>query len=258
MPDASIAPESVSATSAPTGRARRIGLYGGTFDPVHLAHLITAQDAMVQLRLDEMLFVPAYRSPFKTGKSASDSLHRLEMLRLSLQGVSGFGILETEIRRAEPSYAIDTVLEVRAANSGAELFFLIGEDHLPTLDKWHRAEELHRLIRFAMQTRRDFDPSALHTATDVAAEARSALLSSSHSATSATPATALSLSKNVQATPKNVAQNLADNVIRLPNSRHVDISASEIRRRVQQRLPIHFLVTPAVAHYIASHGLYQE
>ncbi|PTY03412.1 nicotinate (nicotinamide) nucleotide adenylyltransferase [Verrucomicrobia bacterium LW23] len=213
---------------APPQRPRRIALYGGTFDPVHHAHLIVAQDALEQLHLDVVLFVPAYRSPFKAGVAATDGEHRLAMLRLATDNHPGFGVLDCEIAKAVPSYAIDTVEDVRAANPGAELFFLIGEDHALTLDRWHRWLDLRAMVTFVMQTRHRFESPQGSGTSNVPAEQ------------SAADAMAL----------------IEPYLIRLPNSRHVDISASEIRRRVAEGRSIHYLVPPAVADYIAAHGLY--
>ena len=133
----------------------RLGLYGGTFDPVHNGHLIGARDALEQCGLDAIVWIPCARSPHKVGAAsapASDA-DRLAMLRLALRGEKRFWVSPIELKRGGPSYAIETALEFRAALPGAELFWLIGADQLPKLATWHRATELKKLLTFLLLDR---------------------------------------------------------------------------------------------------------
>jgi nicotinate-nucleotide adenylyltransferase len=127
----------------------KIALYGGTFDPIHHGHLILAREALEQLGLDRVVFVPAARSPFKPGIASTAAEVRLEMVRAAIKGEDAFSIDDSEISRGGTSYTIDTVLAVKELWPDAELWWLIGEDHIGELPKWHRAEELRALVRFA-------------------------------------------------------------------------------------------------------------
>lgn len=135
----------------------KIGLYGGTFDPIHHGHLILGRQALEQLGLDRLVFIPAARSPFKTGQTLTAGKHRFEMVRLAIEGESYFAADDLELERADPSYSIDTVNTYRQRFPGAELFWLIGEDHVPSLPKWHRIDELGARVRFVVLTRAERD-----------------------------------------------------------------------------------------------------
>jgi len=131
----------------------RLGIYGGTFDPVHHGHLILARDALEQLRLDAILFVPCGQSPLKTHKPHATDARRVAMLRLALKNNPRFWLTRCELDRPAPSYAYDTALEIREAFPHAELFWLIGADQLADLHKWHRPDDLRRLVTFVLLPR---------------------------------------------------------------------------------------------------------
>ncbi len=128
----------------------KLGLYGGSFDPVHLGHLLVAHAALEELGLDRLVFIPAAQSPFKPGTQPAPAKMRARMLRLALAGETRFAVDELEIRRGGVSFTVDTVREFAARHSGAELFWLIGADHVPTLPKWREAEALARLVQFVV------------------------------------------------------------------------------------------------------------
>ena len=136
--------------TAMTRRRLRLGVYGGTFDPVHNGHLLLARDAVEQIGLDALLFVPCSRSPFKSRKAQATDAQRVAMLRLAIKDEPRFWLSRCEIERPGPSYSIDTVAEIREAFPRAELFWLIGADQLAGLAKWHRAAELRRLVKFVL------------------------------------------------------------------------------------------------------------
>ncbi len=133
--------------------AKKIGLYGGTFDPIHYAHLILAREALERLGLDRVIFIPAALSPHKIEQEPTDALIRLEMLRAAIKDEARFSIDEMEVNRPPPSYTLDTVEEFRRGNSGAEIYYLLGSDNLPRLDTWHRLSELRRLVQFVVLDR---------------------------------------------------------------------------------------------------------
>lgn len=128
----------------------RIGLFGGSFDPVHLGHLLVAQAAREELELDRLYFIPAAQSPFKPERRPTAAAERLRLLRLALAGKTWCEIDEQEIRRGGVSYTIDTVRDYTARFAGGQLFYLIGADHVSQLPKWRDAEELSRLAQFVV------------------------------------------------------------------------------------------------------------
>lgn len=130
----------------------RIGLYGGSFNPVHYGHLNLARTAMAEFGLDRLIVIPANVSPFKTEGDrrieALDRAHEIEQLRAAFAAVDGAEVDERELRRGGVSYAIDTVREIAAENPGAELVFLIGEDSVEGLPRWKDIDALRRLCTF--------------------------------------------------------------------------------------------------------------
>ncbi len=128
----------------------KLGLYGGSFDPVHLGHLLVAHAALEELALDRLVFIPAAQSPFKPGTQPAPAAMRARMLRLALAGETRFEVDELEIRRGGVSFTVDTVRELATRHPRAELFWLIGADHVPTLPKWREAEELAQLVQFVV------------------------------------------------------------------------------------------------------------
>jgi nicotinate-nucleotide adenylyltransferase len=149
----------INSGAAPTKRntggsqLKRLGLFGGSFDPVHLGHLLVAQTAREELGLDRLFFVLAARSPFKPEGEPAPADERLRLLRLALAGMTWCALDDQEIHRGGTSYTIDTVRDYTSRFPGAELFYLIGSDHVSQLPKWRAAEELSRLVSFAVITR---------------------------------------------------------------------------------------------------------
>jgi nicotinate-nucleotide adenylyltransferase len=128
----------------------KVGLYGGSFDPVHLGHLLVARAALEELALDRLIFIPASQSPFKPGQAPAPATMRLRMLRLALAGEPRFGVDPWEIQRGGISYSIDTVQAMGEQFPGADLCWLIGADHVPTLPQWREAESLASLVEFVV------------------------------------------------------------------------------------------------------------
>ena len=138
----------------------RIGIYGGTFDPVHHGHLILARDAVEQLGLSRMIFVPAARSPHKLERApGAPGEVRLEMLRAAVAGEDRFEVDPCELGRAGPSYTVDTILSLRGRLPESALHYLIGADNVPELHTWHRIDELRALVTFVVFHRRLPDAS---------------------------------------------------------------------------------------------------
>src|SRR5207244_5270281 len=133
----------------------RIGLFGGSFNPVHLGHLLVAQAAREELELSRVVFIPAAQSPFKPDAELAPGNERLRLLRLALAGQTWCEIDEQEIQRGGVSYSIDTVRAYGARLPKPQLFYLIGADHVPLLPKWRDAHELAQFLGFVVITRPD-------------------------------------------------------------------------------------------------------
>lgn len=124
---------------------RRLGLFGGTFDPPHLGHLALAEWARDRLRLDRVIFMPAGQPPHKRRRDLLGIEHRLAMARLAVRGAAGFEVSTLEAGREGPSFTLDTLRELRLRNPGDRWFLLMGEDSLADLPHWHEPAEVVRL-----------------------------------------------------------------------------------------------------------------
>ena len=185
---------------------KKIGVFGGTFDPIHHGHLILARDAVETLQIDRVIFIPAAISPHKLDREPTSPAIRLEMLRAAIEGEPAFSADAMELERPSPSYAVDSVEALRQRHPGAEFFFLIGEDNVARLPTWHRFPELSKIAQFVV-----LDRSGLNTAHPYPAVRR-----------------------------------------------HLDISATDIRKRVASGQSIRYLVPPAVEKIIRERQLYLE
>jgi nicotinate-nucleotide adenylyltransferase len=133
-------------------KLRRLGVFGGTFDPPHVGHLALAEWAREELGLDRVLFVPAGTPPHKRAARAG-AAHRLAMTRRAVRGNPAFAVSTIESRRAGPSYTADTLAAVAKANPGAELWLLMGADMYATFDSWVRPGEIAALAALAVALR---------------------------------------------------------------------------------------------------------
>ena len=196
----------------------RIGIFGGTFDPIHYGHLIAAKEVRQRQRLDRVLFVPANRSPLKPTARASTG-HRVAMVRLAIADNPAFALSTIDVERPAPSFAVETVAALRRGSPADCFVFLIGADQLAELPQWRAPEQLLQAVPLVAFTR----PGA-----GCATEAALAQLS---------PA--------------------ARERITLQEMPAVDVSASEIRERVAQGTDIRHLTPPQVAEYIETNNLYR-
>jgi nicotinate-nucleotide adenylyltransferase len=131
----------------------KIGLFGGSFDPVHLGHLLVAQAAREELGLARVFFIPAAQSPFKPESQPAPAAERLRLLRLALAGDAAAEVDDQEIRRGGVSYTIDTVRQYKKDFPDAEIFYLIGADQAAQVPLWREAAELARLVEFVVMPR---------------------------------------------------------------------------------------------------------
>jgi len=124
----------------------RIGIFGGTFDPPHIGHLIAAQDAREALQLDRVLFVPAGQPPHKSQRPISDGAVRRAMLEAALEDDPGFEVCLIELERTGASYTVDTLRQLLQERPGDSFFLLVGADQVRDFQTWHEPEEIVRLV----------------------------------------------------------------------------------------------------------------
>jgi nicotinate-nucleotide adenylyltransferase len=134
--------------SAKFGAMQRLGLFGGSFDPVHLGHLLVAQAAVEELELCRLFFIPAAQSPFKLDQSHAPAAERVRLLRLALAGKTDCEVDEQEIQRGGVSYTVETLRDYARRFPQAALFYLIGADNVASLPQWREAGELAQLAEF--------------------------------------------------------------------------------------------------------------
>ncbi|MGJ3242567.1 MAG: nicotinate-nucleotide adenylyltransferase [Opitutales bacterium] len=137
---------------------RQIGLFGGSFDPVHCGHLILARDFRETCELDEVVFIPAARAPLRKDGPRADGETRLKMLRAAIADTAGFSATDLEIRRGGTSYTIETVTALAEIEPGATFYWLIGADQLSQLDQWKAVDRLCEQLIFAVAARPGTDP----------------------------------------------------------------------------------------------------
>ncbi len=142
-----------AAAGGKAGAAPRVGIFGGTFDPPHIGHLIVAQDAWAELELDRVVFMPAAVPPHKSDWSITPAAVRLEMLRAAVAGDPRFEVSDLELRRAGPSYTVDTLRELHAREPGVVLFFMLGVDQFREFHTWREPEEVARLAHLVVLSR---------------------------------------------------------------------------------------------------------
>jgi len=197
-----------------------IGVLGGTFDPIHMGHLIIAEETRTRLDLAEVLFMPAREPWLKANNYISPAEHRVQMVRLAIADEPAFKLSTMEIERAGPSYTVDTIAELKGqiGMGDNKLFFILGWDNLIQLPQWHEPSQLVKMCHLVAVPRVGYPHPKLKTL-----------------------AAAIS--------------GLSQSVILL-NTPQIEISSSEIRNRVARGLSIHHLVPEPVEKYIREHGLY--
>ena len=187
-----------------------VGLFGGSFDPIHHGHLIVGRAVAETLGLEELRFMPAGEQPFKQGRHVASASERAAMVALAVAGEVGLAVERCEVDRPGPSYTVDTLRALRSREPGQDFTLVVGADATRELDQWREAAALPALARIVAVAR----PGAPR------------------------PASAL-----------------VQRVVEVPA---VDLSATQIRRRVAEGRSIRYLVPDAVAEFIAIHGLYRD
>lgn len=136
----------------------KIGILGGTFNPIHVGHLLIAQDAMEQAKLDRVVFIPSATPPHKSPDHLATSRDRLRMIRLAIAGNPRFEVDDLEIRRGGRSYSVDTLVELKRRQPRVKFYFIIGSDSLRELHLWREPARLLKLCRFIVLVRPGFKP----------------------------------------------------------------------------------------------------
>ena len=131
----------------------KIGILGGTFNPIHIGHLILAEETREKIGLDKIIFIPTYFPPHKEGSDIAKASHRLAMVKLATSDNPKFSVSDLEIKRDGRSYTIDTIKELKALYPQDELNFIIGSDLLEYLDEWKDLDEIIKLVKFIVATR---------------------------------------------------------------------------------------------------------
>jgi len=197
----------------------KVGVLGGTFDPIHLGHLMIAEEGRLKLGLKRVLFIPAGQPWLKADIEITPAIRRVEMLKLAIADNSHFEVSTIEIDRLGPSYAVDTMAALNEQlTTKASLFFLMGWDSLAELPLWKEPDRLLQLCRIVAFPRPGYERSDLAT---------------------------------FEASIPGIAQNLVWLEVT-----PVDISSTDIRRRMAKGLPIGHLVPAGVDRYIKEHRLY--
>ncbi|MFH1411084.1 MAG: nicotinate-nucleotide adenylyltransferase [Candidatus Omnitrophota bacterium] len=187
----------------------RIGLLGGTFDPIHIGHILLAQECWHGLGLDKVVFIPAFIPPHKKINEDISVADRLNLVRISLEGDKRFEISTYEIDAQGTSYSVDTVEHFIKTNRGADIFFITGSDSSVTLGDWKRIDDILALTTFVIVSRPGWKDESPYE----------------------------------------------ERIMRMKMP-HVDISSTEIRRRIKAKEPIDHFLMPAAVEYIRNKGLY--
>ncbi len=204
--------------------SKRVGLYGGSFDPIHHGHLIIARCIAERQSLDEVVFLPSASPPHKHAADLMDSAHRGEMVKLAIEGEAGFRFSDHDLKRSGPTYTIDTISYFQQLlGSNVDVFWIVGADSLAEMATWHRVRSLVDACRIITAARPGWD--------EINVDPLRACLSQSQ---------VDRLLGDVQQTPR------------------IDISATDIRRRLGDGASIRYLVPDSVRGYIERNGLYQS
>lgn len=201
-------------------RSRRVGLFGGTFDPIHYGHLVIAEDARVYLGLDKVYFAPAFQPPHKTLGTYSGFEHRVRMVELAIKSNPRFALSLIETRLPVPSYTVDTVRAFRKElPAGAVLYFIMGMDSLANILTWHKPDELLQLCRIVVAERAGYQ-------VDIA---------------------------SLESKLPGLRQSLE-----LIDTPELSISSTDLQRRIRLGLSVRYQLPTRVEQYIRRHTLYGE
>ncbi|HYD48808.1 MAG TPA: nicotinate-nucleotide adenylyltransferase [Terriglobales bacterium] len=211
----------------------RIGILGGTFNPIHFGHLRSAEEVRIVQKLDRILFIPSASPPHKRGPEVETAEHRLAMVRLAIRGNPAFRLSRIELARTGHSYSIDTLHALRRRHPQARFSFIMGLDTFLEIGTWRRYLELFALCDLIVTSRPSFDLEDAPERLPVAARGEFCYL------------------------PKaNVLEHLSGHRILFQTITDLSISATAVRALLRRHQSVRYLVPPAVDRYIARHQLY--
>lgn len=210
----------------------RVGLFGGSFNPIHFGHLRAAEEVREMLKLDLVYFVPASSPPHKAEGELAPAEHRLQMVRLATKGNRHFMVSDVEVRRAGRSYTIDTARHFTATlRHQAQIFILMGSDQFDELETWKECDELVRLCSLVVHTRRLHEDEKPHVS--VAALERFGYISE-----------------------QDHYVNPSGQTLSFVQTTFFPISATQIRQKIQNNESVNYLLPSDVVDYIRRHALY--
>lgn len=195
----------------------KITLYGGSFDPIHIGHLIVASNVVDDLKMDELIFIPSNITPLKNSNLKASNLDRYEMIKRSIEGNDKFSVSDYEITKDGISYTYDTVKHFKNKYPNTELYFLVGTDRVKDLEMWHKIKELSEMVTFIFSAR---DTEQLE-----------------------------------KIISQNKFYNSIKYVIL--KSPVIEISSTTVRKKIKNKQNINYIVTPECANYIKELNLYE-
>jgi nicotinate-nucleotide adenylyltransferase len=136
---------------------KKLGILGGTFDPIHIGHLVLAEQLREKSKLERVIFIPSASPPHKTEHRLSSAVHRFEMTKLALKGDSHFSVSDIELRREGLSYTVETLRKLKELHKNSEIYFLTGSDVLDEITSWKEPDEIYRLAKVVIAIRPGFD-----------------------------------------------------------------------------------------------------
>jgi nicotinate-nucleotide adenylyltransferase len=198
---------------------KKAGIMGGTFNPIHIGHLIAAQEVLERLELDYIIFLPAGNPPHKAESDVIEANHRYEMVKLAVEKNNRFYISDIEIKREGKTYTYDTLIELKKFYYDVEFSFLLGYDTLRDMDTWKRVDEVFKLTSFVVVNRGNLPEDM-----------------------------------NEEINKKKTYYDAKISVVSIPE---IDISSTEIRDRISKGRNVQYLVPEKVNDYILTQGLYR-
>lgn len=197
---------------------RNIGIYGGTFNPIHIGHMIAAQEVLSKLNLDKIVFMPAGNPPHKTCRDMASQKERYDMVRLAIESNPCFEISDMEIKRQGKTYTYDTLVMLREQYPDVHIVFIIGYDSLTEMDGWKNVEKLFGLCEFVVVTRENTVEEVMNEIND-----------------------------------KHTKYGAHIKYVPIPD---IEVSSTMIRKRAGKKYSIKYLVNEMVENYIIEKGLY--
>ncbi|MCX7885589.1 MAG: nicotinate-nucleotide adenylyltransferase [Caloramator sp.] len=196
-----------------------IGIYGGTFNPIHIGHLIAAEEVLNLFALDKIIFIPVGNPPHKQNKNIASAYDRYEMIKLAIDGNCKFEVSDIEIKREGYTYTYDTLMELKSIYSKDKLYFIIGYDAFKDSDTWKMADKVYEMVSFIVVNRGGFNKKIYQ-----------------------------------EIELKRRKYNAIVEYVKIPD---IEISSTDIRLRISKGLNFRYMIPEAVFNYIMEKDLYR-